>query len=424
MSNLRRVAHTALGLLLLAVPVASNAQERFDGATQIGVVDSLWSQTLEEHRPYLVYTPPSYSDTTLSPQSYPVVYLLDGDAHFHSVTGLVQILGTGVNGTFVLPEMIVVAIPNTDRTRDLTPTHDTTGFDGSPVPGFRSSGGNPDFFRFLQEELIPRVEADYRTSDYRGLIGHSFGGITVLNALYTIPQTFQSFIAIDPSLWWDQEVLLRQARDFFANENLTGKALYVAQANTVQPDDTIPNRHFSAISRFNEVVKAYDRTGMRYAFRYYPDDDHGSVPLISEYDGLRFAFDGYRVPLGRVMQDPSLLEDHFQRVSTHLGHQFGPSEGMLRLLGGFTLQSDTAAALAFAEMRVARFPESAGAHEFLGDVSSASGDVEAAREHYRHSLELKPGDPAVREKLEALPADPVEEDEPRAPGAPSGPGDG
>ncbi|NNM31824.1 MAG: alpha/beta hydrolase, partial [Gemmatimonadetes bacterium] len=362
------------GLVLFAfwavVPTTPqlHGQERFSGATTIGVVDSVWSPTLEEHRPYLVYTPPSYSDTTLTPQTYPVVYVLDGDAHFHSLSGLIHILSTGVNGTYVLPEMIVVAVPNTDRTRDLTPTHDTTGLDGSPVPGFRSSGGNPQFFQFLENELIPRVEADYRTSSYRTLIGHSFGGITVINALYTMPQAFTSFISIDPSLWWDDEVLLRRARDYFSQSDLRGKSLYVAQANTVQPDDTIPNGHFSAISRFNEVVKAYDRSGMRYDFQYYPDDDHGSVPLISEYDGLRFAFDGYRVPLGRAFADPSVLDGHFQRVSDRLGHQFGPSEGMLRLLGQFTLQSDTAAALSFAEMRVERFPDSWSAHEFLGDV--------------------------------------------------------
>ncbi|MDH3223683.1 MAG: alpha/beta hydrolase-fold protein [Gemmatimonadota bacterium] len=385
----------------LAVPTPASSQSRYDHAVDIGIVDSLWSPTLGEHRPYLVYAPPSYTDTTLSPQRYPVIYLLDGDAHFHSVSGLVQILGTGVNGTFVLPEMIVVAIPNTDRIRDLTPTHDTTGFDGSPTPGFRSSGGNPQFFRFLREELIPQIEEDYRAAGYRLLIGHSFGGITVINALYSIPESFSSYVAIDPSLWWDDEVLLRRARDYFSSGDLGGKSLYVSQANTIQADDTVPNRHFSAISRFNEVVKAYDRTGIRYGFRYYADDDHGSAPLISEYDALRFAFDGYRVPLQRVMEEPSFLPEHFESVSNRLGHAFGPSEGMLRLLGQFTLQSDTTAAQAFAEMRVEQFPTSYTAHEFLGDVLAAQGDTAGARGHFQRALELKPGEPALLEKLEA-----------------------
>ena len=134
--------------LALVLPVIASAQSRFDKAVKIGRVDSIWSATLKESRPYLVYTPPSYDDTTFAPQKYPVLYLLDGDAHFHSVSGLVQILGTGVNGTFVLPEMMVVAIPNTDRTRNLTPTHVEIGFDGKPQPLFKTVEGMANFSRF------------------------------------------------------------------------------------------------------------------------------------------------------------------------------------------------------------------------------------------------------------------------------------
>jgi predicted alpha/beta superfamily hydrolase len=75
-----------------------------------------------------------------------VLYLLDGDAHFHSVTGLIQFLGTGINGNFVIPEMIVVAISNTDRTRDLTPTHVNKGPDGKELPFLKTSGGMTNLF--------------------------------------------------------------------------------------------------------------------------------------------------------------------------------------------------------------------------------------------------------------------------------------
>ena len=82
-------------LLLLFVPAALSAQAPSKPVT-IGTTDSIYSATLKENRRFLVYTPPSYSDTTYLPRRYPVLYLLDGDAHFHSVTGLLQILGTGV----------------------------------------------------------------------------------------------------------------------------------------------------------------------------------------------------------------------------------------------------------------------------------------------------------------------------------------
>ncbi len=239
--------------LLLLLPLPGVAQDRYRRAIEIGAVDSVWSAALDEHRPYLVYTPPSYADTTLAPQHYPVLYLLDGSAHFHSVSGLVQILGTGVNGTYAIPEMIVVAIPNTDRTRDLTPTRPATDFDGTPTPQDATSGGHAAFFSFLEGELIPHIESQFRTMPYRVFVGHSLGGITTLNALYTIPETFNAYVAIDPSLWWDDNVLLRQAKDYFSSARLDGKALYVAQANTIQPDDTTTNRHFSAITQFSST---------------------------------------------------------------------------------------------------------------------------------------------------------------------------
>src|SRR5689334_6062369 len=89
----------------------------------IGRKESIDSKILNETRPYWVYVPPSGSKPGVK---LPVLYLLDGDAHFHSVSGLIQILGTGVNRTRVVPEMIVVAIPNVDRTKDLTPSHSET----------------------------------------------------------------------------------------------------------------------------------------------------------------------------------------------------------------------------------------------------------------------------------------------------------
>jgi predicted alpha/beta superfamily hydrolase len=392
----------AMLLLLLPLPRAGSAQARFERVTHIGVVDSVWSATLQENRPYLVHTPRSYADTTFAPRRYPVLYLLDGDAHFQSVTGLIQILGTGVNGTYVVPEMIVVAIPNTDRTRDLTPTHSGVGADGRPQPAFETSGGGSAFLTFLRTELIPRIDSLYRTMPYRVFVGHSFGGITTLEALYTIPETFDAYVAIDPSLWWDDQVLLKRARGYFGSARLDGKALYVAQANTVDPADTTVDLHFASIAKFDAVMRAYDRSGLRYGFRYYPEDDHGSVPLIAEYDALRFIFDGYAAPLRQALDRPSLLTEHFRDVSTRLGATFQPPEQMLRLMGQAALTQDTAKAIEFGEMRVRLYPESFRAYEFLGDVWAGKGDIERARGYYEQALERSGGNPGLREKIAKL----------------------
>ncbi len=389
--------------LLVLCATATGAQGRFDNATRIGQVDSLWSDQLKEQRPYLVYTPPSYKDTTVAPQRYPVLYLLDGDAHFHSVTGLLQILGTGVNGTYVVPEMIVVAIPNTkDRMRDMTPTRATAGFQGQPMPGLETSGGMPQFLGFIRDELIPAIERTYRTLPYRVFVGHSLGGITAINALYTMPELFQAYVAIDPSLWWDNTLLLRQAKSRLATGDWAFKALYVAQANTLSPDDSVTNPHFGAITQFDATMKAYNTTGMRYAFKYYEQDDHGSVPLIAEYDALRFIFDGYKLPLQRVLTNARSVLDHYRRVSERLGVTLQPSEGALRLLGTVALAQQPAQAADFHRIATELYPRSWRAWDFLGAASIAAKDSVGARRAWETSLTLNPANTRARDQLAKL----------------------
>jgi hypothetical protein len=386
-----------------AFAVAAGAQSRFDAAVRIGHVDSIYSNNLKEHRPYLVYRPPSYSDTTVSPQRYPVLYLLDGEAHFHSVSGLVQILGTGVNGTFAVPELIVVAIPNTkDRMRDMSPTRVTTGFEGRQMPGLETSGGMPQFLSFIRDELIPTIDRTYRTMPYRVFVGHSLGGITAINALYTMPEVFSAYVAIDPSLWWDNSLLLKQAKQKVANGQWEKRVLYVAQANTLSPDDSVTNAHFGAITQFDAVMKHYNTAGLRYAFRYYEQDDHGSVPLIAEYDALRFIFEGYKANLQRLVASPRSLLTHYEAVSARLGASFVPSEGAFRLLGMVALQLEPRKAVEFHQMATERFPQSWRAWDALGAAALATKDTSKARAALAESLKRNPNNTATRELLAKL----------------------
>jgi predicted alpha/beta superfamily hydrolase len=392
-------------LALIAVSVAhaqSPASSPPGRPIVIGRIDSLWSPTLKEWRQIWIYTPPSYTDTGYTPARYPVLYLLDGNAHFHSVSGLVQILGTGVNGTFVVPEMIVVAIPNTDRTRDLTPTHAEVDAGGKPTAAFRTSGGGSNFLRFIRTELIPHVDSAYRTAPYRVLVGHSFGGIATIDALYTMPETFNAYVAIDPSLWWDHRVLLRQATDYFKRARLTGRSLFVGQANTLSPDDTTDNAHYSSIVRFNSIVQRYRSPALRYAYKYYPDDSHGSVPLAAEYDALRFIFADYNVDLRRAVSEPTYVESHFNKLASSLGYDIQPSERLLSQFAQIAFQSDTNTTFALVALDARLYPRSARAQNLLGDVLVIKGDRDGAIAAYERVLVLRPGDKHAEEGLRKL----------------------
>ena len=395
--------HIAFSLFLfLAAPLAMLKAQAKSGAVTIGATDSVWSPTLKENRKFLVYTPPSYSDTTYLPKRYPVLYLLDGDAHFHSVTGLLQILGTGINATFVLPEMIVVAIPNTNRTRDMTPTHTDRDPDGKPQPALAASGGRANVLTFITTELIPRIEHDYRTAPYRVFVGHSLGGITTINALYTMPEAFNAYVAIDPSLWWDKRVLLKQARERFSKPGLAGRALFVAQANTITPGDTTLNMHFNSIIQFNSILETFNQSGLRYSYKYYPHDSHGSVPMIAEYDALRFIFDVYDVPLLEALERPAYLTEHFTRVSAAMGYKIDPPEAMVDLIGHVALGRDTTAALKLLDMNTTLYPTSANAVASLADVWLAKKDTTKALGYYEKALAMRPGLKKPKDMLQKL----------------------
>ncbi len=113
----------------------------------IGKKDSIYSKLLHEKREIWIHLPGSANGSLFKSQRYPVVYLLDGDAHFYSVAGMIHQLSE-INGNTLFPEMIVVGIPNTDRMRDLTPTHSPTGYTGD------STGvGNPEAEKYLSHSL-------------------------------------------------------------------------------------------------------------------------------------------------------------------------------------------------------------------------------------------------------------------------------
>lgn len=129
----------------------------------------LKSTVLGEDRVILVRLPQSYEAGN---QRYPVLYLLDGDAHIAHTSATADFLAR--NGR--MSELIVVGIPNTDRTRDLSPTKvSTPGATGAPQ--FPTSGGGDNFLKFLETELIPEIDKTYRTHPYRILAGHSLGGL-------------------------------------------------------------------------------------------------------------------------------------------------------------------------------------------------------------------------------------------------------
>jgi predicted alpha/beta superfamily hydrolase len=381
-------------LLLLLMSCHRPQQEQLSSEMiSIGRRESVDSKILNQVRPYWVYVPPVASRPGIK---LPVVYLLDGDAQFHSVSGLIQILGTGVNGTHVVPDMIVVAIPNIDRTKDLTPSHATQSDYGE----FTTSGGGNDFLKFIKDELIPHIDARYPTNGYRTLIGHSFGGIAAINALYTIPESFDSYIAIDPSFWWDDHLLLRKGDSILKTKDWSKETLFIGQANTLKPGEST-NDHFGSIKEYLKILESNKASGLVWSYKYYPDDSHGSVPFISEYDGLRFIFSDYSNPsFEKVGHDPELLKGIFDRYHTR------PPEDVLSHFG-YTAMMNGKLDLAdrYFQMDIDSYPSSSSGHAGMGKLWLSQRDSSKALQYYLNALQLDPENKELRERVFDLQGD-------------------
>ena len=141
-------------LILLLLPLTMRSQEDIS----IGKKQSLYSAVLNEERNYWIHLPAGYEQDTT--KRYPVIYLLDGDAFFHSLVGISRTFTT-VRGKY-LPESIIIGVLNVDRTRDLTPTASAAGRDGRIAPDATPQGGGSETFsRFLTEELLPDERKEY-----------------------------------------------------------------------------------------------------------------------------------------------------------------------------------------------------------------------------------------------------------------------
>lgn len=385
--------------LFILISVFSGACNRVktdsaDNKIVIGTVDSLYSKILNEERKLWIYVPES--ENTFARKTYPVVYLLDADAHFYTVMGIIQQLSS-VNMNMVLPQMILVGIQNTNRTRDLTPSRDSLS---DPA-----SGGSENFTAFLEKELFPYVDSRYSTAPYRIIIGHSLGGLFCVNSLINHPKLFNGYLAIDPSMNWDNNKLLKQTKEVLAQKNFEGSSFFLSIANQGY-SDTDTSKDNAAAFELAKFLDSNPQNNLRYRWHYYKDDNHGSVPLISEYDGLRFLLDYYNPRISyRDFRNPSynvdsFIKAHYTRVSSQMGYRVPPPESLLNWLGYlFILEKQYNKAFDVLKMNVENFPTSYNAFDSMGEILIIMGDTAAAVKNFEKSLDLNPGNENARNMI-------------------------
>ncbi len=362
----------ATALVLLLVSSAALAQS-YDNAGAPGVTKlTLKSSVLGEDRVILVRTPAGYAANN---NSYPVLYLTDGDAHIAHTASTIEFLAR--NGR--MSELIVVGITNTDRTRDLTPTKAAAG-GATGAPQFPTAGGADQFLKFIETELIPEVEKRYRVRPYRILAGHSLGGLFAVHAMLARPEIFNSYVAVSPSLQWDNQVEVKRAEEFFKTRKELNSTLFVSLGNEPGPIE-------DGFHQFKQVLAKNQTKGFEWEAEQWTDEDHGSIVMRSHYFGLRKVYDGWQMPrdpeTGIVAGGLKGADEHYQKLSRKFGYALPVPEALVNQIGYQALMGGRAEeAIASFKANVERYPESANVYDSLAEAYERGGRMDLAAPLY------------------------------------------
>jgi uncharacterized protein len=259
------------GLLLAVQAVRAGAADK-SAPLVIGETFTVVSKALGETRRINVYLPPGYAESAGA--RLPVLYMPDGGVaeDFLHVAGLVQV-SVG-NGT--MRPHLLVGIENTERRRDMTgPTESAEDRKIAP-----RVGGSAAFRRFIREELMPEVRARYRTTGEAAVVGESLAGLFVVETFLAEPDLFDTYIAFDPSLWWNDRKLLGEAGRRLAARPGLKKTLYFAASADMG----------ELAGRFAEVLGRHAPAGVRWHYERMPEEKHSTIYHPAALKAFRAVF--------------------------------------------------------------------------------------------------------------------------------------
>lgn len=235
----------------------------------IGEIRTVKSKILNEERTLNIYLPQNFDKK----KSYPVIYLLDGSMNedFIHVTGLIQFF----NQMYSMPETIVVGIANIDRKRDFTFHTDLKDLQKD----YPTTGHSDKFIGFLEKELKPYIENQFKTTDSY-LFGQSLGGLLATEILLKKPEMFNNYFIISPSLWWDDESLLKQANQLLAKIPDTKKFIYVSVGKGEHPVMV------KDAEDFYDILKKSNKKNWTVEYKMMETDNHATILHRSLYEGL------------------------------------------------------------------------------------------------------------------------------------------
>ncbi|CAN5433839.1 alpha/beta hydrolase-fold protein [soil metagenome] len=320
------------------------------------------SQILNEERTILVRVPANYERTN---ERFPVIYMTDAHPPQNAMmAGIIEQQAWAGE----MPEMILVGIQNTNRTRDLTPTKTDR----------QDSGGGAKFLEFIEKEVIPLIEKDYRTQPFRVFAGHSLGGLFAVYAFTARPDLFNAYIAASPVLSWDNDFVIKRAEELFKQNKDWKKTMFISIGD--EPD------FVKGFNSFQDLLKRAKPKAFEYEFRQFKDENHASSILPAYYAGLRKIFADWMPPQNGSVAD---LENHYKKLSERFGYKIPIPESLLDQIGYQLLAADrTQEAIEVFKKNIENHPYAANCYDSLAAAYEKNGQLKQSLENYEKAYKM------------------------------------
>ncbi len=220
-------------------------------------------------------------------KSYPTVYLLDADYSF----ALTKQVAEHLMDRDRIKEFIIVGVAydgplkyRLNRTRDYTPSR---VLDGGYGPEFQKhSGGADKFYDFLNNELIPYINKKFPVNEDRTIVGHSYGGLFASYGLLHYPSVFNKAIIVSPSLWYDNELILKQA---ISKNNFNYPVLHKIYF-AVGEHENLHYKMVNELKRFSEIIQNKPHKNLEFDIDITTNLDHDTIFPTALTKGLVYLF--------------------------------------------------------------------------------------------------------------------------------------
>ena len=337
-----------------------------------GFYKNIDSKVLNENRQLLIKLPKGYEESTLS---YPVVYLLYAnyeEQYFLDVVSTLYRLGNGSS----TPQFLLVGIGNTDRYRDLLPELNKD-----------TPSGISNFTKFLDEELFPFVEENYRIKPNKILVGPQAGANFGLYTLFTNPNMFDAYIITNPFRWQGgREKLFSNIENYLSRNKSLNKFLFI----THDDDDKLEREGNNYIEKFKGIINNYKPKDFRVTYNFL-EEGYDFISPLGLKKGLKTLFTNYWLPENHNLITLSDFKNYYKNLSKEIGFELDLPELQLTLHCDKLIKEEKYnSAIEFLDFNKTHFPHKPNAFWRLGDIYFKQGRYKEALENFKVVKDMYP----------------------------------